>query len=339
MPIHHENYTGTIPDKILNKSKEIYKSLFCLSEHICLFKKTEELNALAIYDNNTLVHVLFYILSKNYVVVLNEVFNIEDGYIDHLSSYIFNNYKHINTIHLNNIYRKPGNCSFPFTTWSTSNDIIIELPEKSEDYLAGLGKKTKKTIRYYSNKLKKEFKDFSYNVQIKEDINPKIISRISELNRLRMKSLELTSVVDHDFESNIINLSRKYGVVGFIEVDGQLIAGVICYEIEDHSYGEIMAFDQAFKDYRIGTICAYLMVRTLVERGSSVFHMGIGENDYKYRLSGTRKPVYTFSVFRTKTHKLIGFIKHINKYNYVRKANNLFKRKVIEKVKHSLIKK
>lgn len=332
----HEHFKNAIPDEASKLSAALYGSFYCVKEHFELFREFENVNTFVIYDGENPVHVLFYAVAGKEVVVLNEFFPVEDEYVNYFAEFIFARYGRVGTIHFSHLFSRPVRIERPHITWSLSHDILLDLPGSTDEYQALLGKKTRKTIRYYGNKLKKDFGEFSFAIQEKEEIDPAVIGRICELNRLRMKTLKITSAVDREFERRTTALARHYGVVGYIEVGGELAAGVVCYEVGDHSFGEILGYDQSYMDYRIALICAYSTVAAMIERGSRIFHMAPGESDYKYRLGGQRRPVYTFSLFRNGRTKAAGIILNLDKHHIVRRSRNAIKYKIVEKVKNSL---
>ncbi len=338
MLIQHKIYQNDVPNELAIKANQIYHSFYCIKDYFYYYRKIEKLNAFIIYKNNEIVQVIYYIIIKNDLIVLNEFFEICQFYMNYFVTKIFEQFINVNNIHFKNIHNEIKNLSYPCKCWSVSHDIVIEFPDNVEEFNKRLGKKTRKTLRYYTNKLEKNFEDFSFHALARDEIDPEIISTISKFNRIRMKKLKITTAIDREFEQNTILFCKQYGIVGFIKANQKIAAGAVCYEVGEHSYGEILAYDESFSDYRVALICAYSIMTKLIERGSRIFHMSFGESEYKFRLGGIREPVYTLSVFRNNYYQAIAHLKYFHKYHYIKKLNGFIKYKLIDKLKHSIFK-
>lgn len=337
MPLHHVHYQNNFSAEIEEKLIELYQSAYSVKDYFYLYKDVRNINVLVIYNNDILAHVLFYTISKSDVTVLNELFSIENEYISYFTTYIFNNHKKINTIHINKLNTGTFDCAYPFKVWCVYNDFIIHLPKSFEQYKSNLGKRTRTNLQYYINKLHREFPDFSFSVQSNDSIDSSVISRIIELNRFRMKTKKIKSVFDEKFEYKIIEFSHKYGIVGSISINGQLAAGALCYKVGTSCYAHILAHEQAYDRYSIGMVCNLLMIHALIKKGVSEFHLDFGEHDYKYRFLGVRSKVSTISVFRSNLHMLFGNLKHIKKNHLFVRGRNFLKYKLIDKLRYSLL--
>jgi len=337
MPISHTHYHDNISDELAEELIGLYQSAYCVKEYFYLFKNTENINILAIYNNDVLVHLIFYSFSGSSANVLNELFGIKDKYLNYFADCVFKMHKNVNSIHLYNLNSEVIRCAFPFKVWRVLGDIIINLPDNTEKYLATLGKRTKKTIRYYGNKAQKKFEDFSFNIQERDRINPEIINRITELHRTRMRSMKISSVIDVSSENKILKLSRKYGFVSYIVMNNKIAGGAICFRVGNHCFGRVIAYDQDYNNYRTGTIIAYSTIQAMIEKGVEVFHMEYGENDFKYRLRGEKNNVYTVSLFRSKWHKMLGQLTLLRKYTLIIKSKNFLKYKIIDKLKFTFL--
>jgi CelD/BcsL family acetyltransferase involved in cellulose biosynthesis len=199
-----------------------------------------------------------------------------------------------------------------------------------------LGKRTRTNLRYYHNKIRRDFDDFSFTVQASEVIDPSNISKIIDLNRKRMRSQKITSVFDTDYEHKIIEFCRAYGVVGFITVKNRIVAGAICYQVGTHCYAHIISHDYDYSKYSIGMVCNLLLIEVLIKRGVQKFHLDTGEMEFKNRLLGVKKTTYNYTVYRNSAYKILGNIIYLRKYEYVSRLINFIKFRIVQNIKHSL---
>jgi CelD/BcsL family acetyltransferase involved in cellulose biosynthesis len=205
------------------------------------------------------------------------------------------------------------------------------------EYRAMLGKRTKANMSNYSNKLRREFSDFSFTVATGEGIDPSVIREIVAMNRSRMREKKTTSAIDSNLEHNIVEFSRKYGIVGTVRLNGRIAAGTICYRVGDHCYADVIAHDSAYNKYSIGQVCIYLMIQSLIARGIHAFHMAGGECEYKSRLLGVNNDIYFVSIFRSELKKKIGLIRNIGKFGHLAGYMDMLKYNYIGRLKEYIL--
>jgi hypothetical protein len=242
---------------------------------------------------------LFYVLKKREVILLNELFDIDTEYLKYFTDFIFDKYYFVHTITVNRIHEfLVKDLAYPCVVKSGAEDIILQLPANLKEYESTLSGHTKKNLHFYINRFQRDHKDFVYDVRATNEIDPDSISSIIVMNRIRMTSKKIVSGFDLSLERKIIDFCRKYGLVCTIAVNGKVIAGTITYIVGNHAYLETISHDQAYNKCRVGQICLFWTIKTLIERGLSHFHMLWGEYEYKYRFKGVRHRLNTVLIFR-----------------------------------------
>ncbi len=316
--LQHIFYENGLPPVVEINLEKIYQSPFCVTKYFEIFRNVRNLSALNISGGVTdPQHVLAYIISGKEITVLNELVEVEQEYLQYFADTVFKRYPAITTVNFNCIKSNILNLQYPWRRWRTSQDIAIKLSQHFEAYHAQLGKQTQKHIRYYINRLQREFNDFTFNVAATHETDPVIISRIIEMNRLRMKAKNINSGFDNAFEARIIEFCRQYGLVSTISINGKIVAGAICYEVGDQAYLEAISHDPDFNKYNAGQVCLYLTVKHMIESGKDTFHMLWGENEYKYRFLGVKQELYFISIYRSYSSKLLSIprvAKHVCSY-------------------------
>src|ERR1039457_1536346 len=303
--LQHIFYENGIPPEVGLKLENIYQSPFSITTYFEIFRGIRSPNALVITRGESdLRHVIVFTVLDKEITVLNELVEICQEYLQHFIDAVFNRYPAVTSVNFNCLKCRITTIPYPWWLWKTSQDIAILLPKTFDAYHAQLGRQTQKHIKYYINRLQREFGDFTFRVATTNDTDPTVIARIIDMNRLRMKSKNIRSGFDQVFESRIMEFCRQYGLICSVSIGGTTVAGAICYEVGNQVYLEAISHDPAYNKYNIGQVCLYLTVKHLIEKGRDAFHMLWGENEYKYRFLGVKEELYFFSVYRSNASRL-----------------------------------
>jgi hypothetical protein len=304
--LQHIFYENEIPPEVGLNLEIIYQSPFCATRYIEIFRGIRNFNALVIScGESDPRHVIAYTISGKEITVLNELIEIEQEYIQYFAETVFSRYPTITTVNFNCLKRRIVNFRYPWRLWQTSHDIAIELPRSFEEYHSKLGRQTQKHIRYYINRLHRDYADFAFHVAAVHEIDPTVIGRIIEMNQLRMKDKNIRSGYNNLFEKKIIEFCRHYGLISTVSVQGKIVAGTICYEVGNQAYLEAISHDPGYDKYNVGQVCLYLTVKHMIEQERDFFHMLWGENEYKYRFLGLKQDLFYFSIYRSTSSKLL----------------------------------
>lgn len=299
-------YDDSLPLWIDQAMSELYHSAFCVLAYFRVYQSHENIKALAIHTSDSAPrHMLLYRINGREVTVLNEVFDIEQFYVEYFVQILFQKHPEIHCINFNRSKWTNENFSLPSRTWQKSQDTVIQLPATLAEYRSRLGKHTKRNLSNYLNRLTRLYSDFTFETTARGEADPAVISRIIEMNRLRMESKKITSGFDADLENRVIHFSRTYGCTGTVRVGGKVVAGTLYYEVGNHCYLEALSHDPAYDQDRLGQVCLYLTVKHAIEQGRAAFHLLWGEYDYKYRFLGVKEDLHFVSVYRSRLHKLL----------------------------------
>ena len=301
----HIFYDAPLPKDIEEKTAGLYHCAFCVKEFFELFKGLTGYKALAIFEATVLKHLIFYVVENNSLQVLNELIEIEPEYLVYASDALFKKYPRANKISFSRIKSDIHGLAPPHRLWSRGSDIVAQLPATIEAFDAQLGKSTKKTVKYHLNRLQRENPGFNFSVASSSEIAPSLIKRIIDLNRQRMASKRIRSGYDAAREKHVTEFAGRYGTVTSITINDTVVAGLICYDMGTHVFGETIAHDNAYNKSRIGQVVFYLTLRHFIERGVSCYHMMEGDYNYKYSFLGVAQNLYSFSVYRSARHKFL----------------------------------
>ena len=325
-----------IPSYVEQSFTDLYQSAFSVLEYFKLHKTYDKLNALAIYTvNQDPRHVLAYSIRINEVTLLNELFDIEQFYLQYFVNFIFAKYPHVHTINLNRLKCKLDDRTLTSHTWCLSEDTVIQLPATISEYKSKLGKHTRANLNNYYNRLKRIYGDFTFTISGMNETDPTVISRIIEMNRLRMDSKKIKSGYDLTLENRIINFCQKYGYTTTITFNGKIVAGAIYYSVGNHCFLETISHDPEYNKDRVGQVCLYLTIKHTIEQGREAFHFLWGKNEYKYRLLGVQQDLYHISIYRSEFHKVLNFPKLL-KYRltfFIRQLDYWYRKYILKRFK------
>lgn len=303
--LQHTVYEHGIPPEVALWLERIYQSPFSTIPYFRIFHHVPQLKALAIATEvSTPVHVLVYVIRGKEVTLLNELVAIEQEYLQYFADFVFTRYPEVSSVNFNCLKNSLIQMPYPLRLWKTSQDITIALPPTPDEYLAQLGRQTQKHIKYYINRLQREFADVVFRVATTQEIDPAVIGTIIEMNRLRMKSKQIHSGYTDAFEKQIKGFCCHYGSASTISVGGVIVAGAICYTVGDHMYLEAIAHDPNYNKYNAGQVCLYLTIKHAIETEKTSFHLLWGQSEYKYRFLGVRQDLYFLSIYRSYRSKV-----------------------------------
>ncbi len=297
-------YDDGIPQEIEKLLEDLYQSVYCVPEYFRLFKPLMAAKALVIKEpGSKTVHVFFYAVTGREAILLNELFDVGQLYLNHFTDYLFKKYPPVTSITLERIKDRPDGSFLPYRIWRTSEDIVIKLPPTLSEYRSSLGKHTKRNLSNYFNRLQRVYPDFRFEITRTERDHSELARKVIAMNRLRMESKRIRSGFDLDVEERVIGLCERYGFTGTIFLNGEVVAGTIVYQVGNHSFLEIVSHDPAYNNDRVGQVCLYLTIKEAIERGQKVFHLLWGKNEYKYLFLGEKHEIFSASIYRSKYHK------------------------------------
>lgn len=277
--------------------RQIYKNPYCLPDYFKNYDKNPD--GFVDFETGGERQILPYRINKNIAYVLNSDFRISVEALQKGCDEIFRTDSRIKSIEFEKIepvdLRK---IDYPSFVTETSEDMVLTLPESFEEYEKNLGSKTKKHLRYYVRRLEKTFADYKFVITEKENIDPKLIGQIIDMNRDRMRDKSKTSGIDKKYEKRIADFARTCGIVYHIEIEGEPAGGAIVSKVEDEYYLHVIAHKPVYNKFNIGQSALYLAILSAIENGGNSFHFLWGVAEYKTRLGGIKKDLVSVVVFR-----------------------------------------
>jgi hypothetical protein len=257
------------------------------------------------YQGSVVNAVLLFRISGRTASVLNEGMAIGGDVIKRFADYVFTKFDSVSVVSFHAIKADKTRLAYPCHRFEVMEDIVLSLPASKEEYLAALGKSTRKTIKYYSNKLKRTFPSFTHQIFTKDEVTREHVRTIIRMKAARMEKKNKTAIMSEDDIDRILRLVRSYGVVGIATIDGKACAGWIGYRIGKNDFMDMFAFDGAYEECRLGTLCCYLAITDCIDRGGKECHFQWGQDDYKFRFLGRQRDLNDLVIYRSRIAKLV----------------------------------
>ena len=237
--------------------------------------------------------------------VLNEQIAMDADDINRFARYVFATWPDVDVIRFPAILADGKRLAFPHQQFYRTEDIVLTLPATPEDYLAALGKATRKNFKYHGNRLKRNFPDIRFEVRTDRDIPESYVRDIIELNRARMATKNKESEIDIAETERLSRLVRQSGLVSAMILDGRVVAGTVCSRVGANYFMHINAHDPAYDDARLGKLCCYMTICDCISRGGKEFHFMWGRFEYKYLLLGVQRDYDELTLYRSPARMLL----------------------------------
>ena len=292
----YENYVPPFVDSVMDG---LYQSLF---SSMALIRIYDSVNLVSTYVAREAGRVLALFLFRregSKVSVCNEVFKVDAAEVTRFADYIFSRFGDVSVISFraveNDIHRLP----FPYLRFNTLEDIVLTLPACVDDYLASLGKATRRTIRGNMNRLVRTYPTFRFDVYENDQIRESDVHAIIRMNHARMAGKDKVSSYSDEDARRIYALARVCGLVGVLLLDGRVCAGAVSYRIGDNYFMSLAAHDPHYDSFRLGTLNGFLNISECILRGAKECHLLWGQHDYKYRFLGVERGLDNLAVYRS----------------------------------------
>lgn len=239
------------------------------------------------------------------VRVLNESIPVSESELRCFADWIFARFPDVQVITLNCVDPGLQRLGRPLQMDDCSDDSVLHLPPTMDDYLARLGKATRKNVQRYAARLRERFPDFRYTVRFRDEIDAAQIAELVRLNRLRMRLKGKQSGITADEERALLHIARRHGMLLTATIDGRICAGALVFQVRDNYFSFVRTHDPAYNEYRLGLIGACRMIEECIARQGRELHFMWGREPHKAMLKGVEKRLFRLTVYRSRLQLLL----------------------------------
>lgn len=294
-------YETGIPSTIEMQMESLYQNIFSTFARIRAYENNNGICAFTFSENQRILSILAYRLTKNKIAVLNEQIPLNAREINEFAKCMFSRFNDVATIYFKAIKTDVQKLKYPYHAINFTNDIVLSLPDSEEEYLARLGKSTRENIRRYLKILKRDFPNFSCDASERDAGSREYFEKIVDFNRTRMALKDKVSGISNLEAERLWKLVTTHGFIVSITIDGQVRAGTICYRVGSNYFMRVVAHDSAFNEYGLGFLASYMTICECIERGGKEFHFLWGNEEYKFRLLGKARDFDSITIYRSKS--------------------------------------
>jgi len=292
-------YENEIPSFVGGEMERLYQNIYSSLPRLTLMGETEGVSTYAVSRNGTITTLFLFRIDNDSVRVLNEYTPLESDEIALFVKTIFSLFPSPRVITFRAIGTNGLRLPYAYQCFNCSEDIVLSLPRSKQEYQANLGKNMRKTINENSNKLKRRFPTFSFQIYEGKEANEELIRRIIRFNRERMLGKNKAPGTEEEEARQILAMVHLCGVVFTITVDDRICAGQVCFRAGENYFSLVNAHSPEFNEYRLGTVCNFLSICECIERGGKEFHFLWGREEFKYRFLGERRDLDELVIYRS----------------------------------------
>ncbi len=292
-------FENEIPSFVGRELDLLYGNLYSSLAQFKVNGKLDKASTYVVRQGGKAVTVFLFRLENGKVEVLNEVIFISAEQIKQFVTIVFSRFHSAKFICFRSIQTDAARLPFPLQKINCLEDIVVTLPPRLDDYLAQLGKNTRRNIKRYTNRLKLDFPSISFEIHAQDDVPDQMIRDIVELNKARMRGKNKISAIDAHEVDKLIKLVKTCGLVCVAMVDKKICAGAISFRTGENYFLNVLAHDPAYDDYWLGILCCYHTIGECIARRGKEFHFLWGRYDYKYTLLGVQRDLDYLVVYRS----------------------------------------
>lgn len=310
---------------------EKYESYVTTCRYVEIFYDTFEINYLLVHEDGRLIDLLIFGTSGNTSKCFNLFTKFDQRVLEQCVKKQFDEYPSVQKIEVGASYKK--NDLPKSLLQDKTDDQVVELPTSMDDYFAALGYSTRKNARRQKKKLLMDYPQANFVIRYGNEIDKSVVEKILMMNEVRMKEKGIV-YKSHFALDDIYKFLQQYGVAVYIEVDGAIVAGTISSVINKRIFALVVGHDSNFSQYSVGLMVQFFEIQEFIERGITSVHFLWGDNDYKKRLLGTPRALFSYLIYRNYSFDFI-----VNKYEaryrlaYIKVKQSTFFKPVRDMVK------
>jgi hypothetical protein len=298
----HEQF---VPESAAQALDHLYGSLYASYLHFRLSDTAHPAPHTWVgYRRGVVVGVLLFRLRFDQVLVLTEMFCLEPAVADAFSRAVFARFREAKTIHFNAISLSGPLTGWPLQHYAFSENYVISLPQSVDQYLTTVGKSTRKTLRSYGNRLRRDFPNFSWEVRVVGEMHAhELRSVIRELHRFKRDSMAARgkrAEISRRETARLFTIARHAGLIGIARIGDRICGGSLACRIGDNYVMLLSAADPALASYRLGILCCFWSVCDCIRAGGRECHLLWGRYQYKMQLLGEPRRLLRLTVYRSR---------------------------------------
>ncbi len=283
----------------------LYGSLYASLRHLRLCAAAPQLPHTWVgYRRGEIIGVLLFRIRGVQAVVLTEMLALAPDVAEEFCRALFSRFAYTQSVCFNAVaLPAPLPRRLPAQTAAFSENYVITLPASVDDYVAALGKSTRKTLRGYGNRLRRELPGLQWQVrraaELRGDDLRRLVRQLQVFKRDSMAARGKRAELSRRDTVRLLAQVAAAGIVGTATIEGRVCAGSLACRIGDNYVMLLAAADPALASYRLGMLCCFWSVCDCLRDGARECHLLWGRYQYKQQLLGVPQALYRVMVYRS----------------------------------------
>ena len=258
-----------------------------------------------VFNNND----VFYRDEGKYVTVASSLIPFSE-YDKSIIEYFFSEFPKLSFIKFERAAQTENECilSKIIKLKHFDNNFCLELPESIEEYKSSLGKKTRMHLGQYLRHTEKELNENGggyYTAPLTEE-NRSLMEKLVDLNHERCESKGFQSGAEKE---KIFNLLKEYGVLNYLKLGDEIIAGTIGSIYNNQFCLHLIAHSNDYSKLNPGNCILYKTIEYAISKKIPVFNFLWGNCEYKSRFGAKEIQLFDYYVYRKYSNYFIQKIK------------------------------
>lgn len=295
-------HVGQLPEALTHEVDELYGSFYSTLDYIDVYDKLQPSGAVVLERPR---HVLLFFVAENTVEVLTRRIAIAPGDVRRVCHALMRAFPEAQRIHVE-VPFPPGELRLPRRVLASADDMVVTLPGSLDDYLAGLGKSTRRNLRTYENRLRRAYPDLVTEISPVGERAPELFELFMSWKRPRMAAIGDVVYFDRlpDRVPKFTELLRRRGELHATSVGGRPVALVFAFPVGPATCLNQYAYDPGLDYYHLGLLTQYWVIADAIARGMERVSLLYGTTYYKERLGARPSPGTELSVFPSQLARL-----------------------------------
>lgn len=297
-------FPTAVPDGVARELPSLYGSLFCTQEWFRIYDRVEASGACVLERPR---HVLLFHVKIDTIEILNKAFPLPASDAARACKALFRAMPWVHRIHLEVLFA-PRELRLPKSVLVWADDLVIELPSTVASYADSLGRRTRKNLRNYDNRLRSDWPQLATSIfrPAGQAHSRELVEQFLVWHLARCRALDIVSVYDSEPRQRrqLVELIAAAGEAQVTSVDGQPAAIEFLFQTGHEVTVYAGAFDRRYRDSHLGLLSTYWAVCESVRRKATRCHLLWSTAYYKSNLGANPVRAYRLSVFRSQAERL-----------------------------------
>ena len=296
--VHVDHVPGGLADELPGLYSSLYSTLDWFLTHCGRLP-----NGACILEEPR--HVLLFDHNGGTVDVLNRSFACAPRDADRICRALFRAFPGVHRIHLDVMF-PPEQLAFPRRTVERLEHMVIDLPASVDEYYGSLSKSTRRHLRSYRNRVRREFPDLQTETIDPGERSPALVDRLIEWKIQRFREHDRITYWETNpaLPRHIAALLRRRGQCRITYIDGKEAVIHLCFPVGDTVFPLEGAHDPAYDAYHLGFLATYETVCAAIESGARRVNLLETTVETKARLGAQPVPSTYVAVFPSQLSRL-----------------------------------